>query len=182
MEDIDSHIEEDVTAGLIEHFEAGGWTTATERFSDDGSGRIDLLVEHPAIGRIGIEIKTLHGYSGRSYADGIAQLLRYRELEFDGEPLDYWAFDPVVENRRRLGSHGGPDFKQFQDLMQAMANRLGFGYLNHFSEELVFRASHSRLAIPVADPETVSAEMLTSIDGLVTKRNEELPGKQGDAR
>ena len=134
----------DFQNNFAERLERYGWDVRREVWSDCGSGRADVIIEHTSIGRIAFELKMMDGATGKPAAEAVKQLSKYRGLKFDGEPIDLWALaiatsDSVTEREKRL--------------VQSMFNDLGFGFIRWGVPHKISFAMGKK--IPTRDPDSL---------------------------
>lgn len=144
--------ESDFQESFAERLEGFGWDVQREVWSDCRSGRADVVSEHPSVGRVAFELKVLDGATGKPAAEAVKQLSKYRDIPFDGKPIDFWALaiyasDSVTEREKRL--------------LQSMFNDLGFGFVRWRSIYKISFAMGKK--IPMRSPESVNETELSRI-------------------
>jgi len=117
---------------LEEKFEAHG-TTAIQEVSPDGSAyRVDLLLIHDELGKVGVELKRLTG--GSDAARAHQQIVhQYSGKEYLGDRVDLWAFAPYMPKlqRDRLADARDDGFQRGKlEALEHFFHRYGIGVLN----------------------------------------------------
>lgn len=145
--------EDELQRILAEVFRSNGWTAIREYTPDKSQKRIDLFVEHPKYGKIGIETKHLRSdRDGSTLAQAYIQITRdYWKKRYNGEKILLWAIAPYFSPGKLLGSIDDDQIKHF---VREFITATGVGYIDCHADTLTARFSESSFSktIPIAGP------------------------------
>lgn len=138
--------EQDFKEGFIEDIQTYHWETETEVWSDCGSARVDVIAEHPSVGRLGFELKFMDGKTGILAAEALKQLVKYRNCEFGGEQIKLWALAVCTSDTVT---------KREKNLIRSMFNDFGFGFVHYSGFRLTIYFGMLNAKIPLKQPHRV---------------------------
>jgi hypothetical protein len=125
--------EDELQRYLKEQFDNKGWDVSREVSPDESNYRVDLLLTHLTIGRIGIETKYVGvGDGPTSIARAYEQITdQYWDKRYSGEKILLWAICPYFE-RAYIDDEDGYNHQQVTFRSRWTANffgHFGIGYL-----------------------------------------------------
>lgn len=128
---------------LRDYFRDNGWTAARDVRSDDSRVRIDLVVDHPTYGRVGV-VAPYFGDDAGSDAAAVHHRItrRYRDESVDGERIELWALCPYW-----TGINGDSKFFRLQQRHRSNFTREffaqhGIGYIDLQRPTVVVNVGH----------------------------------------
>jgi len=141
--------EDELQRELALLFRSNGWTAVREYSPDHANVRVDLLADHDAYGRIGVETKFLTtARSGGTLAEAHMQITRdYWHRQYNGEQITLWAIAPYYHGETLPGS---VDERRVQSFVREFCHRQGIGVIDCHANTLT--ATFANGTIPIAGP------------------------------